>query len=47
GVEGVDLASTIPAMRDIDGVVFFSTEPAGMSLTQELREELLNAMERS
>jgi hypothetical protein len=47
GVEGVDLASTIPAMRDIDGVVFFSTEPAGMSLTQELREELPNAMERS
>ena len=44
GVEGVDLAATIPPMRDIDGVVFFNTEPAGMSTTQELRDELLNAI---
>lgn len=44
GVEGVDLATTIPPMRDIDGIVFLHTEPAGMSTTQELREELLNAL---
>ena len=27
-------------MRDIDGVVFLRSEPAGLSLTSELREEL-------
>jgi hypothetical protein len=41
GVEGVDLALTVPALRDIDGVVYLRSEPAGMSLTQELRDEVL------
>ena len=40
GVADVDLAETVPALRDIDGVVYFRTEPAGMSLAQDLREEI-------
>ncbi len=42
GVEGVDLASTVPALRDIEGVVFLRSEPAGMSLPQDLRDALRN-----
>lgn len=40
GVEDVDLAQTIPSLRDVDGTVYLRSEPAGMSLTQELRDEV-------
>ncbi len=40
GVEDVDLGQTIPALRDIDGTVFLRSELAGMSLTQDLRDEV-------
>jgi hypothetical protein len=35
-----DSAKVFRQMRDLDGVVFLQSEPAGLSLTSELREEL-------
>jgi len=40
-VEGIDPTRVFPQLHDIDGVLFLQTEPAGLTLTQELRQELL------
>ena len=40
-VEDIDPTRVFPQLHDIDGVLFLQAEPAGLTLTQELRQELL------
>lgn len=39
-IDGVNPVRIFPQLRDIRGVVFLSSEPAGLKLSQELRETL-------
>jgi hypothetical protein len=41
-VGSVDPARVFPQLRDIEGVIFLQAEPAGLTLSQELRQELLH-----
>jgi hypothetical protein len=41
-VGGIDPTRVFPQLRDIDGVVFLHAEPAGLTLSRELRQELLH-----
>ena len=39
-LDWLDLDAVLPEMRRVDGVVFLKTAPAGLSLTQDLRDEI-------
>lgn len=39
-IDGLDPVHTFPQLRDIEGVIFLQKDPAGLSLTSRLREEL-------
>jgi hypothetical protein len=41
--EGFDPAWVFPQMTDLDGVLYLKTEPAGLTLTQELRDAIRTA----
>jgi hypothetical protein len=38
--EGFDPAQVFPQMADLDGVLFLTADPAGLTLTQELRDAI-------
>lgn len=40
-IEGLNPVIVFPQVQEIEGVVLLQSDPAGLSLTQELREELL------
>ena len=39
-IEGLDPVRVLPQMRHIDGVLFLPSEPAGLTLSPELRQTL-------
>lgn len=40
-VQGINPTQVFPQLHEIEGVLFLRAEPAGLTLTQELRQELL------
>ena len=39
-LDRLDLEAVLPEIRRVDGVVFLKTTPAGLSLTQDLRDQI-------
>jgi hypothetical protein len=39
-VEGLNPVHVFPQLRDVEGVLFLNAEPAGLTLSQDLRQEL-------
>ena len=39
-VEGINPVTLFPSLRDIDGVLFLTSEPPGLALSDDLREEM-------
>ena len=42
-VEGLNPVMVFPQLHDIEGVLFLKAEPAGLALTDELKQELSRA----
>src|SRR6266480_495537 len=43
-VEGLNPLTVFPQLHEIDGVLFLKTDPAGLALTSELKEELARSL---
>jgi hypothetical protein len=39
-LDWLDLEAMLPEMRQLEGVVFLKTAPAGLSLTQDFRDQI-------
>ncbi len=46
GVPGLDAVAVFPQMREIDGVMFLTSDPPGLSLSPELADDLLGFQDR-
>jgi hypothetical protein len=46
-VEGIDPVRVFPQLHEIEGVLFLQAEPAGLSLSEELRRDLLQCPSRA
>jgi hypothetical protein len=42
-IEGLDPATVFPHLQEIEGVVFLNAEPGSLTLTSELKQELIGA----